>query len=64
MILKLVNKKLINGCAHITGGGIKDNLSRIIPEGKCAKIPESLIDIVNLYFLLVGKTNVYLMHLN
>ena len=33
-------------------------------EGKCAKIPESLIDIVNLYCLLVGKTNVYLMHLN
>ncbi len=35
---KLIDSKLINGCAHITGGGIKDNLSRIIPEGKCAKI--------------------------
>ena len=30
--------KLINGCAHITGGGIKDNISRIIPKGMCAKI--------------------------
>ncbi len=37
-LLKLINLKLIDGCAHITGGGIKDNLSRIIPRGKCAKI--------------------------
>ena len=35
---KLINLKLINGCAHITGGGIKDNLSRIIPKGRCAKV--------------------------
>ena len=34
----LIKSKLINGCAHITGGGIKDNLSRIIPKGKCAEI--------------------------
>ena len=37
-ITKLIDLKLINGCAHITGGGIKDNLSRIIPKGKCAEI--------------------------
>ena len=37
-ITKLIDLKLINGCAHITGGGIKDNLKRIIPNGKCAKI--------------------------
>ncbi len=37
-LTKLIDLNLINGCAHITGGGIKDNLSRIIPEGKCAKI--------------------------
>ncbi len=37
-ISKLIDLNLINGCAHITGGGIKDNLSRIIPNGKCAKI--------------------------
>ena len=35
---KLNKLKLVNGCAHITGGGIKDNLSRIIPRGKSAKI--------------------------
>jgi len=37
-ILKLVNKKLINGCANITGGGIEDNLKRVIPKGLQAKI--------------------------
>jgi len=37
-ISKLIDLKLINGCAHITGGGIKDNISRIIPRGMCAKI--------------------------
>ncbi len=37
-LTRLINSQLINGCAHITGGGIKDNLSRIIPDGKCAKI--------------------------
>jgi len=37
-LTKLIDLNLINGCAHITGGGIKDNLSRIIPKGKCAKI--------------------------
>ena len=37
-ISKLISLKLINGCAHITGGGIKDNISRIIPKGKCANI--------------------------
>ena len=29
-ILNLLNNNLINGCANITGGGIADNLKRII----------------------------------
>ena len=37
-ISKLIDLKLIIACAHITGGGIKDNISRIMPFGKCAKI--------------------------
>ena len=36
--MNLINKKLINGCANITGGGIADNLKRIIPENFCANI--------------------------
>ncbi len=37
-ILKLIDKKLIHGCAHITGGGIPGNLTRIIPKNVCANI--------------------------
>ena len=31
-INKINNKKLINGCANITGGGLLDNLIRVIPK--------------------------------
>ena len=37
-ILNLVNKKLINGCVNITGGGLKENISRILPQNLSAKI--------------------------
>jgi len=37
-ILKLHKKNLINGCANITGGGLEDNIKRIIPEGLTANI--------------------------
>ena len=37
-VLNLVNKKLINGCANITGGGIKDNIKRILPSHLSANI--------------------------
>ena len=42
-IMNLINKKLINGCANITGGGIAENLKRIIPENLCANIDLSKI---------------------
>ncbi len=37
-ILKLIDKRLLNGCANITGGGIVENIKRIIPKGYCAHI--------------------------
>ena len=37
-VLNLVNKKLINGCANITGGGMPDNIKRVIPNNLCAEI--------------------------
>jgi len=37
-VLNLNNKKLLNGCANITGGGLSDNIKRIIPDGLCANI--------------------------
>jgi phosphoribosylformylglycinamidine cyclo-ligase len=37
-ILNLINNNLINGCANITGGGLSDNIKRIIPDGLMADI--------------------------
>ena len=37
-ILNLIKKNLINGCANITGGGIGENIKRIIPKGLTANI--------------------------
>ncbi len=37
-ILKLIDKNLIQGCANITGGGLEDNIKRIIPNKLCAEI--------------------------
>ena len=34
----MIDLNLINGCENITGGGIYDNIQRIIPEGLCANI--------------------------
>ena len=56
-ITKLIDLKLINGCAHITGGGIKDNLIRIIPNGKCAKINLETIKVKKV-FKWLKKNNI------
>ena len=42
-ILNLIEKNLINGCANITGGGIADNLQRVIPDNLTAEINLNMI---------------------
>ena len=37
-VLKLIDKNLINACANITGGGMSDNIKRIIPNKLVANI--------------------------
>ncbi len=37
-IMNLINKNLINGCANITGGGLSDNIKRVIPDKLSANI--------------------------
>ncbi len=37
-IMNLINYNLISGCANITGGGLSDNIKRIIPDKLCANI--------------------------
>ena len=37
-VLDLINNNLIKSCAHITGGGLGDNIKRIIPDHMIANI--------------------------
>ena len=37
-VLNLVKKNFLNGCANITGGGLEDNIKRVIPDGLTADI--------------------------
>jgi phosphoribosylformylglycinamidine cyclo-ligase len=37
-VLNLIDNNLVNGCANITGGGLTDNIKRIIPDGLVADI--------------------------
>jgi len=37
-VLNLISNKLIHGCANITGGGLGDNIKRVIPDGMVANI--------------------------
>ena len=37
-ISNISDKKLINGCANITGGGLADNIKRILPNNFGAEI--------------------------
>ncbi len=48
-VLTLVNKDLLNGCANITGGGIADNIRRIIPNQLCASINLNKINTLKIF---------------
>ena len=56
--LNIINKKkLINGCANITGGGLLNNLTRVIPEKLCLNINLSKIKIKSI-FKWLKKNNI------
>ena len=48
-ILDLSKNDLLNGCANITGGGISDNLKRVIPNGLCAEIDLNRIKVLKIF---------------
>jgi len=48
-ILNLIKKNLINGCANITGGGVKDNIKRVLPSNLSAKIDLRKIKTKNIF---------------
>ena len=48
-ILSLIEKKILNGCANITGGGLEDNIKRIIPNNLCAEINLNKINTLKIF---------------
>ncbi len=48
-ILKLIDKNLLNGCANITGGGIGDNIKRVIPNNLGVEIDLKKIKILKIF---------------
>ena len=48
-VLNLINYNLINGCANITGGGLSDNIKRIIPDRLVANIDLNKIKTLNIF---------------
>ena len=48
-ILNLIDKNILNGCANITGGGLKDNIQRIIPNNLCAEIDLNKIKTLEIF---------------
>tara|TARA_B110000438_G_C15633012_1_gene571851 strand:- start:47 stop:907 length:861 start_codon:yes stop_codon:yes gene_type:complete len=56
-ITLLNKKKLINGCANITGGGLIDNLLRVMPNRLCLNINLSKIKTTSI-FKWLKKNNI------
>ena len=56
--LNKINKnKLINGCANITGGGLLNNIIRVIPDNLCLNINLSKIKVKSI-FKWLKKNNI------
>ena len=54
-ILKLVKRNYINACAHITGGGLIENLLRSVPEKFSIKIDLSKIKVKEIFKWIKSK---------
>ncbi len=48
-VLSLINNNILNGCANITGGGIKENIKRVIPNHLCAEIDLNKIKTLKIF---------------
>jgi phosphoribosylformylglycinamidine cyclo-ligase len=58
VIRPLLGAGLLKGLAHITGGGVTDNLPRILPDGTSAEIARGAWAVPPLFAWLVGAGGV------
>ena len=54
-VLDLISRVTVKGVSHITGGGFYENIPRALPDGLCAKIDASALEIPPI-FDLIEKT--------
>jgi len=54
----LLDRKVIKGLAHITGGGFLDNIPRILPEGTAAEITRGSWPVLPIFQLLQRLGNI------
>lgn len=57
-VLPLLDKYEIKGIAHITGGGLMENIPRILPKGLAAEIKKNSWDILPIFKLIKRLGNV------
>lgn len=57
-VFPLLDKFQINGIAHITGGGLIDNISRILPNGAAVEIQKGTWPILPIFTLMQELGNV------
>jgi phosphoribosylformylglycinamidine cyclo-ligase len=57
-VFPLVQREVVRGIAHITGGGLIDNLPRMLPDGIEAQLNQSLWTVDPLFTYLVDTGNV------
>jgi phosphoribosylformylglycinamidine cyclo-ligase len=54
----ILDSGLIKGLAHITGGGLTDNIPRILPEGTAVKIDQESWPVLPIFKLMQEIGNV------
>ena len=57
-VLAAIEAAEIHGISHITGGGFYENIPRAIPDGLCAKINKSAIQVPAIFQMLQSTGNI------
>ena len=57
-LLPLIRDKLVDGLAHITGGGLLENIPRVLPEGSHAVVDADAWEQPRLMAFLQGQGNI------
>jgi phosphoribosylformylglycinamidine cyclo-ligase len=53
--MPVLDRGLVHGLAHITGGGLTDNLPRIVPDGLRARVKVGAWDVPPIFRLLAER---------